>query len=97
MRSFSNPQNYDSRKRRSGCDIRSILSGIENDQSFRPLLVHDSISALTTSDRVAGFDLILVMTLATDVHHGLFDLLFGLLVVDLHHWMRSVTMAGTRS
>lgn len=67
----------------SGCDFRSILTGIEYDQSFRPLLVHDAVPAFATSDRVAGFDLIFVMTLATDIHHGLFDRFFGL-VVDLH-------------
>jgi len=48
-------------------------SGVENDQSLRPLLVHDSVAALSTTDRVSGPDFVFGVALAADVDHRIAD------------------------
>ena len=47
--------------------------------SLSPLLVHDSVSTLSTSNGILGFDLILVMAFTTNINHGLFWLFLRLL------------------
>lgn len=44
--------------------------GIEDDQSLCALLVHDTVSTLSASDRVSGPHFVLVMALSTHVDHG---------------------------
>ena len=57
------------------------LSCIEHDQSLGSLLVHDPVAALSAPDSVPGSDLVLAVTLATDVDHRSLHLRF---LVSIH-------------
>ena len=48
-------------------------SGVEDDETLGPLLVHDPVSAFPASDRVSGPDLVLGVALAADVDHRVTD------------------------
>ena len=48
-------------------------SGVEDDQTFGPFLVHDPVPAFPASDRVSGPDLVLGVALAADVDHRVTD------------------------
>merc|ERR1712062_318930 len=41
---------------------------IEHDHPLRAFLVHDSVSALPTSDRIASFDFVLRVTFSACIH-----------------------------
>ena len=48
---------------------RYRLSSIKHNETFSPLLVHNSVAALPAPDGVPGSDLVLAVALATDVDH----------------------------
>ena len=48
-------------------------SGVEDDETLGPLLVHDPVSAFPASDGVSGPDLVLGVALAADVDHRVTD------------------------
>ena len=64
--------------------------------SLCPLLVHDSVPTLAAADGVASLDLVFVVTVATDVDHGLLRRLFGLRIGGLHGEREEATGAGGR-
>ena len=51
----------------------SWSTGVEDDETLGPLLVHDPVSAFSASDGVAGSNLVLWMAFTADIDHRVAD------------------------